>query len=362
MARFDYFDSFRGILCLSVMIFHLGLETYTLHGFHFGVIGFFVLSAFLLTYRLIKQYESANSILTILKLTVNYAIMRFFRIYIPYIIYFTIFKYVFKKEQTKNKKSFLNAIMLDLWGRVIHLWTMPIEIRYYFLIPIIAFVSVKFYKNKMIVWSLFLLNLIFLSSINKYKLFSIGEDLENSRFSRYLPIFMSGSILAIVYLNLQETKWIEKLNQNNIYKYSMWIPCVYVFWYLCRAHAWYGTIRNDAYLYSAGINLFMFLLLISPSNFMADYLSKETLLKLYGKYSYGIYLFHYDILDCLQPLKLIITDRVVYLHIFALFAGMLFYYIVENNLMIIARYLIIFINERLSGYKPLKIRQEEINV
>ena len=72
--------------------------------------------------------------------------MRLFRIYIPYIIYFILYKYVFKRE--KNKTIF-NAMILDNWGRVTHLWTMPIEIRYYFLIPIIAFVSSKFYKNNL---------------------------------------------------------------------------------------------------------------------------------------------------------------------------------------------------------------------
>ena len=359
MARFDYFDSFRGILCLSVMIFHLGLETYTLHGFHFGVIGFFVLSAFLLTYRLIKQYESANSILTISKITINYGIMRFFRIYIPYILFFILYKYLFKRE---NKKSFLNAVMLDCWPRLTHLWTMPIEIRYYFLIPIIAFVSSKFYKYKAITWSLFLLNFVFLVSINKFKLFNIGEDSEISQFNRHLPIFMSGSILALVYSNLidsNDTNWIEKLNQSKLYSYSIGVLCIYLFWYLCRAHSWYRLVKNDGYLFTAGITIFMFLLLISPSNFMAKYLSKESIFKLYGKYSYGTYLFHYEVVIYLESLNSIKTDKVIYLFISSLFLGILFYYIVENNLIKMANYIINVVNTKISSYKLLNNIQQE---
>ena len=61
MENFEFLNSFRGLLSLSVIIFHVNPDSFKLvHGVYFGVIGFFILSSFLLTYRLIIQYEQAK--------------------------------------------------------------------------------------------------------------------------------------------------------------------------------------------------------------------------------------------------------------------------------------------------------------
>ncbi len=120
MKRFECFDSFRGLMCIGVILYHQGLERYTFHGFHFGVMGFFILSSFLLTYRLIKQYESTKCVQNIFKITINYTIMRIFRIYIPFVIYCAIDRYYFNCA-IKDTFKMINWITLTYDSRASHL-------------------------------------------------------------------------------------------------------------------------------------------------------------------------------------------------------------------------------------------------
>jgi peptidoglycan/LPS O-acetylase OafA/YrhL len=83
--RFDCLDSWRGTLVLSVIFSHTKELGFRSIGCHMGVMGFFSLSSFLLTYRLIKQYENAN-LKDIIKYTINYAITKYF-VYIFHMLF-----------------------------------------------------------------------------------------------------------------------------------------------------------------------------------------------------------------------------------------------------------------------------------
>jgi peptidoglycan/LPS O-acetylase OafA/YrhL len=90
--RFDFLDSLRGLAAYSVVLEHskLFFENFDwlTDGVFFGLVVFFVLSSFLLTYRLIIQYEAANySTLAIVKVTLSYFVMRFFRIYLTLVAF-----------------------------------------------------------------------------------------------------------------------------------------------------------------------------------------------------------------------------------------------------------------------------------
>ena len=297
--RFEYLDSFRGILAISVILFHSGYSPFTMHGFYLGVIGFFILSSFLLTYRLLKQYSKSSTVKEILRCTINYIITRTFRIYLPYCIFLKINTYFLGFNHNTIGYSTIDLLSLRHWARNKSiLWTMPVEIRFYFLIPFISFLFSRIYTHKIICWLLHIFNLSFLILIRKRKLFSIGTDEEISRFELYIPVFMIGSTLALIYANLETTKWIEILDKYKIYNYLLTIPCVIFFIYLCRYEAWYENqiVRDDAYLYSAGISGLLFFMLIAPSNFFNQFMSKSIILNLFGKFSFGTYLFHMNVI------------------------------------------------------------------
>jgi len=157
-GKFEHLDSLRGLLCLNVVLIHAGqlmpvqsifLKQYFDKTLVFAVPGFFLLSAFLLTYRLLLElfnYKSTE-LKQIVKLLAKYAIRRFFRIY-PLLVIFIVFIkcLIFASPQDAqfyvgiNKTSFLKLVLLDPTMGGSHLWTIPIEINYYFIIPFICLI------------------------------------------------------------------------------------------------------------------------------------------------------------------------------------------------------------------------------
>ncbi len=145
LRNFDFLDSYRGLAALSVVLTHSSLFFegfhWIIHALYFGVVSFFLLSSFLLTYRLIIQYEAANyDTRLIIRITRDYVITRFFRIYVTLIAFcvthsalqFLIYPYKDALEM-KPLQALQGAILLE---RSIlketssgFLWTVPVEVN-----------------------------------------------------------------------------------------------------------------------------------------------------------------------------------------------------------------------------------------
>lgn len=97
VSRFDYLDGFRGFLAILVVFQHSQSDfelqdDYRLFisiGNFIGVSGFFALSSFLLTYRLLKDFDKAKTAREECLIILKYAIKRFFRIYLTFFVYVT---------------------------------------------------------------------------------------------------------------------------------------------------------------------------------------------------------------------------------------------------------------------------------
>jgi len=157
-AKFNHLDSLRGLLCLNVVLIHAGqllpvqsmfLKQYFDKTLVFAVPGFFLLSAFLLTYRLLLElfnYKSTE-FKPIFKLLAKYAIRRFFRIY-PLLVIFIVFIkcWIFASPNDAqfyvgiNNTPLLKLVLLDQTMGGSHLWAIPVEINYYFIIPFICLI------------------------------------------------------------------------------------------------------------------------------------------------------------------------------------------------------------------------------
>lgn len=104
MTHFKFLDAYRGLMCLMVVVTHSSHSIrYDQKSREFisvfvrlvgkcGLAGFFLLSSFLLTYRLCDELEktplrSKQTALIISK----YFIRRFMRIYVVYFVYCTLF-------------------------------------------------------------------------------------------------------------------------------------------------------------------------------------------------------------------------------------------------------------------------------
>lgn len=96
--RFDFLDGYRGTLALIVVMGHSCdgpdgkfFQIFASGSQKYAISGFFLLSAFLLTYRLLIDFykENSSKILSILK----YFIRRFFRIYVAYAFFVCLVTY-----------------------------------------------------------------------------------------------------------------------------------------------------------------------------------------------------------------------------------------------------------------------------
>jgi peptidoglycan/LPS O-acetylase OafA/YrhL len=104
-SKLECLDGYRGFLANIVLINHIINHTESVQKFvgdfsifrktgaYIGVPGFFVLSSFLLTYRLMVDFDAALSRNRAILKVIQYAIRRFFRIYLVFIVFWTLCHY-----------------------------------------------------------------------------------------------------------------------------------------------------------------------------------------------------------------------------------------------------------------------------
>ncbi len=136
--NFAFLDAYRGLAVLSVVCQHTELvttRTKLYQGGWFGVTAFFQLSAFLLTYRLIVQYERAHKLFHV---TLKYIVMRFCRIYLTYLV-FCVIHFVYVAVTNGPRYDFLYMVLMriDLLDpKLGFLWTLPLEVGASCLVPV----------------------------------------------------------------------------------------------------------------------------------------------------------------------------------------------------------------------------------
>ena len=119
--------------------------------------------------------------LKIIENSIKYFVKRTFRIYIPFVLFCIIQDIVFlklkllKKSPKKKISDFdffhLTSLNMNVES---HLWTIPVEIRYYFVIPIIALIfsklrSIKTFNYRLLIISMPSTILLFYSLSTKFQ-------------------------------------------------------------------------------------------------------------------------------------------------------------------------------------------------
>lgn len=135
MHRFAGADGIRGFACLTVLLAHIpGFFFQSVAGYFsgtgkYGVWLFFVLSAFLLTSRFVRSGLSAPTI-------ISYSLGRVLRI-IPIFIVVALVYWGAKYAGVMSTEDFIRLITFQ--AGYAHLWTIPVEFKFYFALPFIAF-------------------------------------------------------------------------------------------------------------------------------------------------------------------------------------------------------------------------------
>ena len=138
-------DGLRGLACLLVVFSHAGNQGlfYPIKGTgQIGVMLFFSLSGFLMSYLYGGSRLGAAS-------WTGYALKRFFRVYPAYllvvvlshILYSSVGKYGFRI----NDAELINHILLN--GKVSILWTIPVEMKFYAVFPLLA-LAISVFQSK----------------------------------------------------------------------------------------------------------------------------------------------------------------------------------------------------------------------
>lgn len=212
--QLDALDGLRGLAVLIVILAHTSNLGYHIIPFvnfsgggHSGVFLFFVLSSFLLTYPFVARGRDA---FTIRNLSV-YLERRFFRIYPLYFLYLTmglVSTYViatFVQGKPIGIPFALNIgeyadHLLMLYGKEVT-WSIPVEFKYYFLLPVIAYVMAIVLNRNAIFSLVFIALLIYVVNL----LWPLAEAQTVRSVIYHLPVFLTGSLLAVAH-----HVWIEK--------------------------------------------------------------------------------------------------------------------------------------------------------
>lgn len=142
-GRFKAAEGIRGIACLVVLVLHAVIIFY--YGYHgyfngmanLGVWLFFVLSAFLLTVKFEKDGFSLNSLC-------SYLVGRFFRI-VPLFAFFVLV-YLYAGTADINTWDDARKAIFMVEGFK-HLWTVPVEFKFYAILPVIAWALITIKKR-----------------------------------------------------------------------------------------------------------------------------------------------------------------------------------------------------------------------
>ncbi|MBK8814613.1 MAG: acyltransferase [Methylococcaceae bacterium] len=203
-------DGLRGAACLIVILSHTSNEgIYFADNLDFSGIGksgvflFFILSSFLLTYPfIVKGAEAFNN-----NFITSYFVRRFFRIYPLYLVYLLVALFtslllgrilqldkVIGIPFNLSTREFIKHLLL-IQGKGVS-WSILVEFKFYFLLPLLGLTFSVLLKNRILPVSALTVVLIAVSQ----KFWPQAESAINEiRLGYYLPIFFMGSMLSVLY-------------------------------------------------------------------------------------------------------------------------------------------------------------------
>jgi peptidoglycan/LPS O-acetylase OafA/YrhL len=217
--QIDSLDGLRGLAILIVFLSHASNHDIPLIPFvdlsgtgKSGVYLFFMLSSFLLTYPFIVLAERAFSI----RALANYFLRRFLRIYPLLILYLLLALGTTQLSHTLllgrargipfplTPTEFLRSLLL-LQAKGVT-WIIPVEFKFYFLLPVLAIVLGVLFRKRIIPASLLTISLVIISQLLWPQSSAQAND---TNLGPYLPIFLIGSFLAVLHFhwNQPSNRW-----------------------------------------------------------------------------------------------------------------------------------------------------------
>ncbi len=209
-------DGLRGLAVMAVFLSHASLSGY--RGLPFlnfagtgkmGVFLFFILSSFLLTYPFLIKQEKAFS----KDALINFSYRRFFRIYPLFVLYLIVALVTsYLLPMALNRPESGIPFYLTPWEFVQHVflqqgkgvtWSILVEFRYYFVLPLLAYVYAVTFRGHFWKSLLCTVGLIALSQVVLPQSEALNND---ARLLPYAPVMLMGTMLAVFQYNYK-TYW-----------------------------------------------------------------------------------------------------------------------------------------------------------
>ncbi|MFJ8515816.1 acyltransferase family protein [Lysinibacillus xylanilyticus] len=361
MGRIKFLDGFRGIAVLLIMFFHMQILEAGLAGPEL----FFVISGFIVSFLLIKEFDDTN------KINIkSFFIRRISRILPPLIIctIVTLILLVNFPLTTIQDKVFSQAFFASLgvvnfyelfhsagyWEQgvkspLLHLWSISIEMQFYLIWPFVMYLVLKKKEDKTIDKKrmLFFLLVLFSVLVGITYFYSINHSFDYLYYNPLTRIssFIVGSVISVLVFKREKAS--KKLNQFLILIVLISLGYLTYFFELNNINLYRGYIALYCVIFGIGI----YLLSITHFKF-SDYLLANKFILFIGKISYSLYLIHMPVIVFISannlfdwfgitldsPIKLAIIQLTI-----SIILATVLYFIVESKIKIRNAYIAIFV-------------------
>ncbi|UDI78725.1 acetyltransferase [Staphylococcus taiwanensis] len=302
-------DGLRAIAVLGIIIYHLNRKWLT--GGFIGVDTFFVISGYLITSLLIKEYEEKGIIN--LRQFWTRRIKRLLPAVIALLIVVGIATLIFEPQEIVRVKHDIIAALFYVsnWWYIAkdvnyfeqfsfmplkHLWSLAIEEQFYLFFPfvlVMLLLTIKKYRNvTLILWIISLISLLAMVVISQpnvgYSRVYFGTDTR-------LQTLLLGAILAFIWPPFKLKANPPVLLQRAIDGVGIigLIILIILFFTVTDSSGW---IYNGGFYLISGMTLFVIASVVHPSSILSKILGHRVFVYI-GKRSYSLYLWHFAVIS-----------------------------------------------------------------
>lgn len=284
-------DGFRGLAVLFVLLAHSSHAGYNPLGIdfnHFGSVGvylFFVLSAYLINRQMLEALAAQRASL---KFWLRYALRRLLRIYPMYLLALIVSFALYTKGfggPIHSVDGILKHLILTEAKGVF--WTIPVEVAYYLISPLIVLALWPLYRVRPWLAMLVLLTATLALWYTRYL------HLPMPLYLRFAPVFAFGTLLAMAQRHLRLPGGI------GLALFALILTTVPT-----AARALFGTSIFHAYSYTVAYGLAWALILYQAlyHEIALSALGRFKPLRYLGALSFSIYLLHLPVLSLCEAL------------------------------------------------------------
>lgn len=305
----DSLDGLRGLAALIVIFSHTSnAGLFLFPGLNMsgtgksGVYLFFLLSSFLLTRPILSQKDHFFTIRTM----TTYFKRRVTRIFPLYIIFLLFALFIAQLEfKITNTRVFYAPFDLS-WNQLVqHIflqegkgvaWSIPVEFKYYFMLPVIGWIICKPLQNNIYKSAIFLTLLFIITN------FLRPAEIELLSTMSYVEAFLLGAMAAVIKENLDSGKVnfgqsVKHLTYLGLIGIIITIPALYS---LLIQSPVKSNFFHDKILMLSCFWFLILLGLISSETLFSKILTTKPA-KFLGKISFSLYLFHSTIINLIYP-------------------------------------------------------------